>query len=112
MNKFTVSICLAIVTAASATIGLAKEEMTEMAMPSPAQAPQKGVHAQGTIMNMNKSTGEVRIKHAPIPALRWPAMTMAFKVQDAMLLNQVKVGDQVHFTLVPSGQEYMISSFK
>lgn len=39
-------------------------------------------------------------------------MTMEFKVKDKMLLDKVKKGDKVQFTLEPQGQDYVITSIK
>ena len=38
----------------------------------------------------------VTLSHGPVPAIGWPAMTMAFRA-DPMLLRGVKAGDQVSF---------------
>jgi len=53
--------------------------------------------SDGEIKKVDKDTGKLTIKHGPLNNLAMPGMTMAFKVQDAAMLDQVKVGDQVHF---------------
>lgn len=40
---------------------------------------------------------QVTLSHEPIPALQWPAMTMAFKLADPALARGVKAGDRVTF---------------
>lgn len=53
--------------------------------------------SEGTIQKVDKDTGKLTIKHGPLTNLGMPAMTMAFKVQDPAMLDQVKPGDQVRF---------------
>lgn len=53
--------------------------------------------SEGEIKKVDKDTGKLTIKHGPLNNLGMPGMTMAFKVQDPAMLDQVKAGDQVHF---------------
>lgn len=41
--------------------------------------------------------GSITFSHQPVPALGWPAMTMAFHVADAALIRGYKRGDRVRF---------------
>lgn len=85
--------------------------MDDMAMKAKATS-QKNIVGKGTVVSENKSAGNVTLKHEPIPAIGWGAMTMNFKVKDKMLLDKVKKGDKVEFTLVPAGEDYVITSIK
>lgn len=40
----------------------------------------------------------ITLKHEPVPALQWPAMTMTFGLQSPTLARGFKVGDRVRFT--------------
>jgi Cu(I)/Ag(I) efflux system protein CusF len=53
----------------------------------------------GVVRAVNTQQGTVTVAHEPIPALGWPAMTMAFTARSADLLNGVSVGQRVHFVL-------------
>jgi Cu(I)/Ag(I) efflux system periplasmic protein CusF len=53
--------------------------------------------ANGEIRKVDKRAGTVTIKHGPIQAIDMPAMTMAFQVKDAAMLDRVKAGDKVKF---------------
>lgn len=86
--------------------------MDDMAMPVSKATSQKSIVGKGTVVSENKSAGNVTLKHEPIPAIGWGAMTMNFKVKDKMLLDKVKKGDKVQFTLMPEGQDYVITSIK
>lgn len=51
-------------------------------------------------------TGDkITLSHGPIPAARWPAMTMTFHLGDPALARGVKAGDRVSFAFeqTPSG---------
>ena len=70
----------------------------------PAEAPaQSGVpqahKGEGTIESVDATAAALTIKHEEIPTLKWPAMTMAFKVEDRALLKGVKPGQSVQFDL-------------
>jgi Cu/Ag efflux protein CusF len=53
--------------------------------------------SEGGVQKVDKDTGKLTIKHGPLNNLGMSAMTMAFKVQDPAMLDQVKVGEQVRF---------------
>lgn len=59
--------------------------------------------ASGVITAIDTAAGTVTIQHGPIPAVKWPAMTMEFKAEPASVLNAVKVGDQVEFEMNTEG---------
>jgi Cu/Ag efflux protein CusF len=53
--------------------------------------------SEGGVQKVDKDAGKLTIKHGPLNNLGMPAMTMAFKVQDPAMLDQVKAGEQVRF---------------
>lgn len=53
--------------------------------------------SQGTIRKIDKGAGKITITHGPLENLGMPGMTMAFFANDKTMLNQVAVGDKVHF---------------
>ena len=83
----------------------------------PAQKPRGNVSltATGTIMSVDSRTRSINLRHAPIPAINWPAMTMDFAVGPEVDLSSLKSGQDVEFTMErqPSGGEaYTITSVK
>ncbi len=42
--------------------------------------------------------GEVTLQHAPVPALKWPAMSMPFALKSPQQTAGLKVGDRVRFS--------------
>ncbi|MDB5455794.1 MAG: copper-binding protein [Caulobacter sp.] len=74
------------------------EGMKHDSMPAAA----KTVDGQGVIKGLDTAGGFVVLKHQPIAALKWPAMTMKFKAAPA-LLKPLKVGQAVTFKLQPAG---------
>jgi Cu(I)/Ag(I) efflux system protein CusF len=64
---------------------------------APAAAPVGGQGA-GVIRKLDPKAGSVTLQHGPIADLGWPAMTMAFKT-DPALLKDLKVGQSVAFTV-------------
>jgi Cu(I)/Ag(I) efflux system protein CusF len=53
----------------------------------------------GVVRSVDAANNSLTIAHEPIPALGWPAMTMAFKVDRPDLLEGVAAGEQIEFTL-------------
>ena len=54
--------------------------------------------AEGEIKKVDKEGGKVTIKHGEIKNLDMPSMTMVFRVKDAAMLEQIKVGDKINFS--------------
>lgn len=52
--------------------------------------------AEGTVTAIDTDAGTITIDHGAVPAIKWPAMTMAFEA-DEQLRNRVAVGDKVSF---------------
>jgi len=72
-----------------------------------------GHKASGAIEDIDTKAGTVSISHGPIESLKWPAMTMEFKVANAALLKDLKPGTSVAFEFVERGQgEWVITSIK
>ena len=76
-------------------------DMGNMAMAPAATAPimAKG---HGTVTAIDKAAGTITLDHGPIPEAKWPAMTMAFKA-DPALLKTVKVDQNVTFMVKTDG---------
>ena len=59
-----------------------------------AQAPM----VNGQVTKIDEAAGKITLKHGPIKKLEMnEGMTMVFRVQDPVMLKQVKVGDKVRF---------------
>jgi len=51
---------------------------------------------EGTVKAIDAQAGTITLDHGPVPAMEWPAMTMAFDA-GAEIRDQVAVGDSVTF---------------
>ncbi|OWW19922.1 efflux RND transporter periplasmic adaptor subunit [Noviherbaspirillum denitrificans] len=72
-----------------------------------------GHQAEGTIDEIDASTGTVSISHGPIDSLKWPAMTMDFKVANRALLTNMKPGTPIRFEFVERQEgEWVITGFQ
>ena len=66
-----------------------------------AMAEAQKTHAvKGEVVAVDKAAAKVKLKHAAVPELKWPAMTMFFAVADKSQLDGLKAGDQVNFEFV------------
>jgi Cu(I)/Ag(I) efflux system membrane fusion protein len=92
--------------AASAVAGLAASAKPSL----PKGAGHQGV---GKIEEIDSALGTVSLAHGPIASLKWPAMTMEFKVANEALLKALKPGAQVSFEFVERAPgEWVITSVK
>lgn len=64
----------------------------------------------GQVSDLDKLQGTVTLKHGPIHVLDIPARTMAYRLKDASMLDRLKPGDGVHFTIVQQGRELLVTS--
>jgi Cu(I)/Ag(I) efflux system protein CusF len=101
--------------ASAQSTGMKDMDMNSMDMKSP-QTAKKGMpmtHSGVGIVKSVDPVGEtITFAHEPMKSLNWPGMTMGFKVKDKALLDKVKPGDKVTFTLAQSGKDYVITSIK
>lgn len=59
-----------------------------------------GLHrGLGKVNEINRKTGEINLSHDPMPSIKWPAMTMGFRVEDEKALAGLKKGDFVEFDM-------------
>ncbi len=69
----------------------------------------QAAEGQGTVKAVDAKAGTITIAHGPMPALKWPAMTMKFKVESTSVLKDVTVGKKVHFVLKNVGGKPVVS---
>lgn len=55
--------------------------------------------ADGEVRKIDMSAKKITLKHGEIKSLDMPPMTMVFQVKDPAMLEKVKVGDKVRFTV-------------
>ncbi|MFZ2162775.1 MAG: efflux RND transporter periplasmic adaptor subunit [Sideroxyarcus sp.] len=86
-----------------------RDSSRHVGLKSDPQSKVVGHQAQGTLEAINND-GTVSITHDPIPALKWPAMTMDFALANPSLVAKIKPGSAVSFEIVERGQgEWVIT---
>lgn len=60
----------------------------------------------GVVKKIDASAGTITLDHQAIPGVGWPAMTMTFKATPPTLLNGIKAGDHVRFSVRVEGDSY------
>lgn len=79
---------------------------------SPAASAAKVGKGTGTITALDPRAGTVTIKHGPIPAIGWPAMTMTFRASPPTLLKSLRPGQRVAFTAKAQGMNAEVTAIK
>ena len=71
-----------------------------------------GHQAQGTLDSINND-GTVSITHDPIPALKWPGMTMDFALTNSSLVAGIQPGSKISFEIVERGEgEWVVTKMQ
>jgi Cu(I)/Ag(I) efflux system membrane fusion protein len=60
---------------------------------------QDSIFGSGRVENIDLERRRIRMTHGPIEALGWPSMTMEFDVAQNVTLEQVRVGQSLHFSI-------------
>jgi len=53
--------------------------------------------SEGTVKKVDKAGRKITIAHGPLANLKMPPMTMTFDIQDKIVIDQVKPGDNIRF---------------
>ncbi len=69
------------------------------------------VTAAGTVLEIDRAGGRVRINGDAIKPLGWPAGIAFWQLKSPPLADQVKTGERIAFTLEKDGDVYRISGF-
>jgi len=70
-----------------------------------------GHKAEGSVDGIDLKAGTLTLNHGPVASLKWPAMTMEFKVANAGLLSGLKPGQAVAFEFVERQPgEYVVTA--
>ncbi len=64
---------------------------------------------EGTVKAIDAQAGTITLDHGPVPAMEWPAMTMAFNA-GAEIRDQVAVGDSITFEFEASDAGNRVTS--
>ncbi|OBU33159.1 efflux RND transporter periplasmic adaptor subunit [Photobacterium phosphoreum] len=69
--------------------------------------------AKGEITAINSDQGILTINHQPVSAWNWPAMTMDFKVNQTLTINDLIVGQQIKFEIQKTANnQYQVIDYK
>lgn len=73
-----------------------------------APAAEAEYRVRGVVVDIEADS--LTLDHQPVPALKWPAMTMPFKLADKQLAAGLKKSQAVDFSFVKRGDDYVITT--
>ena len=79
-----------------------------LSVPAAVQAQSAAV--AGEVTKVDKAAGRVTLKHAEIPSLDMPPMTMVWRVMDPGMLNDLAAGDRVRFVPAKVNGQYTVTA--
>ncbi|WP_445083775.1 copper-binding protein [Erythrobacter sp. Dej080120_24] len=91
---------------------MAENEMMMDGEDMPMMEPGSGMQtasAEGTVTAIDAEAGTITVDHGPVPAIKWPAMTMAFEA-DEQLRSEVSVGEGIAFEFRTGSEGNVITS--
>lgn len=67
--------------------------------------------AEGEVRKVDQAAGKITVRHGPIEGMDMPPMTMVFRVKNATLLDKLKAGNAITFTVSKEqGAFYILSA--
>lgn len=99
MKPIHYSLRIAALTLAALVGGPALAQHSDHDHAQPMAAAAAADTAEGEIKKVDKEAKKLTIKHGELKNMGMGAMTMVFRVKDAAMVDQVKVGDKVKFTV-------------
>lgn len=79
----------------------------ESAAPNPKSTATGAYQGEGKVEKVGSD--ELTLSHGPIPALKWPSMTMGFKNPPSGPPPGLKAGDEIRFEFVQKGDSYQLT---
>ena len=115
MKAIELVVAIALVAPAGSALaqsgGMKGMDMDKKSM-SQADKAQTTHKAVGVVKKVDTKAGTVTLAHEPVKSLNWPAMNMAFKVQDKTMLDRLTEGQKVEVEFQPRGKDHVITSVK
>lgn len=109
MSALSTVLVAASVLAAGPALAQPMANMPGMDHGAPAAKTGKGA---GIVTAIDVKAGTITIKHAAIPAVGWPAMTMTFKATPPTLLRGVRAGQTVGFYMRTKGMNAEVTALQ
>jgi uncharacterized cupredoxin-like copper-binding protein/Cu/Ag efflux protein CusF len=75
-------------------------------------------HGEGDVRRIDKAAGKITLRHGPLIGLKdadgrdMPGMTMVFRVKEPAVLDRLKVGDKVRFTVMRENGALVVPSIE
>lgn len=77
---------------------------------APALAQAETGRGEGEVRRIDKAAGKITVRHGPLEGLDMPGMTMVFQTKDPALLDKLKVGEKIRFTVNREAGVFTIQS--
>jgi len=106
---------LALATGTAQSADTKSTDMKDMSPSGMAKDAKTDTHlAKGTVKAVDAQAGTVTLAHEPIKSLKWPAMTMKFKVRDKAVVDRLALaqGGRVEVEFEQRGKDYVITKAK
>jgi Cu/Ag efflux protein CusF len=79
---------------------------------APSTAASAAATADGEVRKVDKDGRKLTIRHGEIKSLDMPPMTMVFQVRDRAILDKLKAGDRIRFTVEDSATGLVVTDVR
>jgi Cu/Ag efflux protein CusF len=111
MKKLSTALVVCSLAAVLATAAPPALAQSHAGNSAPAGAKTTGT-ADGEVRRIDAGGNKLVIKHGDFKGMDMPAMTMAFLVKDAKMLDGVKPGDRIRFSVEQTGGDLVITKIE
>ena len=111
MKKLSVALAVFSMAAARAAVPPRASAPGHAGHGAPAGAKMAGT-ADGEVRRIDTAGKKLVIRHGDFKGMDMPAMTMAFPVKDAKMLDGLKPGDRVKFSVEQAGGDLVITKLE
>ena len=108
----TIALAAALLTGPALADSKSHNHATPTTQATASPAPAAAELADGEVRKIDKDGAKLTLRHGEIKHLDMPGMTMVFQIQDAALLDKVKVGDKVRFRAEKAPSGYMVTAIE
>ena len=86
--------------------------ITARTAPGAASAALPPEHEVAGVVSEPAAAGMITLEHEPVPALKWPAMTMPFRLARPDLARGLKAGERVRFRFRQQGDDAILTAIE
>ncbi|MES2280750.1 MAG: copper-binding protein [Pseudomonadota bacterium] len=112
MNRYLKTLPASAATAALAMVLMVGASFARAEASTASKATAQSERVRGEVIRIDAARSRITLRHARIKSINMEAMTMPFKVREANMLDALKPGDKVNFSVAIQDDELVITELR